>query len=492
MQGVQGQKSERPILIVGAALIALAFVARPALEEPYWHQSWWVNWSWLDQFARQVFAGDLYPRWLNESHGGLGAPSFYYYPPLAFFLALPLKAGGLSTDQALVGVNALVVFLAALCAHAWFRAAGRRALLPALLYASAPFFAFDILFRGALAELLAYAVLPLVGLGILRTHRDGDLVTGAVAVALLLFSHLLIAMLAILFLAIPYALSLSRAPRDVMRMIAPFVVGLLIAAVFVVPAIALEGERSTQVLWGRTYFSPAYWNLVFREKGPFIAPLLGIITLSGVSALAMFWMTRSWTSALALVVAIASSGIVPLFDVPLLDRVQFPFRAAGFVPLWLCFSLAVADKAGPKLVAAAALGHFMLPVLAVVDTREKTLPRDFVIDNHADVVEMLPPGTIKPGWSGNGRYDAVAVRRFAEADAQVAPRYWFPIWQSVCDGRRAPAVKDDSGLIRLPAADCTIERRTLGVEWLSWGLTLLGLVLLLIAWRWRRHLTRRG
>ena len=485
MQGELGLKRERMILVVGALLIALAFVARPALEEPYWHQSWWVNWTWLDQFSAQVLAGDPYPRWLEQSHGGLGSPSFYFYPPLAFFLALPFKALGLSTDQALIGVNALVVIISATCAYAWFAAAGRRPLLPALLYASAPYFAFDILYRGALSEHLAYAVLPLTGLGILRAYRDHDLVTGAVAVAVLLFSHLLVAMLALLFMVVPYALSLSRRPGDLVRMALPFVAGLLIASVFVLPAILLEPQRSAYVLWDRTYFSPEYWNLVFRQKGPFIAPLLSIITLSGLGALAMFCITRTWSSALALFAAIAASGIVPLFELPLLERVQFPFRAAGFVPLWLCFSLAIAKTRGPGLIAAAALGHFMLPVLAFADPREKTLPRAFVMEKHADVVEMLPPGTIKPGWSGNGRYDAVAVRRFAQADPLVAPLYWFPIWESVCDDVRAPAIKDASGLVRLPEADCTIERTTLGVERVAWALTLLGLAMTLLLWRFR-------
>src|SRR3979409_34623 len=41
---------------------------------------------WYTQFSTQLWAGDLYPRWLMGMNEGLGSPVFYYYPPVAFFL----------------------------------------------------------------------------------------------------------------------------------------------------------------------------------------------------------------------------------------------------------------------------------------------------------------------------------------------------------------------------------------------------------------------
>src|SRR5690606_94010 len=49
------------------------------------------------EFARQFWGGEFYPRWLMRLNDGLGAPIFYYYPPMAFWLGslwpLPDNAG---------------------------------------------------------------------------------------------------------------------------------------------------------------------------------------------------------------------------------------------------------------------------------------------------------------------------------------------------------------------------------------------------------------
>ena len=481
---------ERTLLWAGAITIAFAFVARPIFEATYFHQSWWINWSWLDQFAEQILRGEAYPQWLERSHGGLGAPSFYFYPPLAFYAGVPFVAAGFSVDQALIAVNALIVIISAFTAHAWFRAAGKHALLPALLYASAPFFLFDLLYRGAIAEQMAYAWLPLMGLGILRAHQGRGGWVAALAVTLMLLSHLLIAMVAVLLLAVPYALSLSRRPADWWRMGWPFAVGLLVASLFVLPAIALESHRSSEVLWGRAYFQPAFWNLLIREWDAFIGPLVAILALGAAGAAWLFVRTKHWAAALAVACALVSLGAVPLFELPLLSRIQFPFRASGFVTLWTAFALSQLPKPDRATVLAAALAHVMVPVMMVTEVREPSLDPDFIRANHADVVEMLPPGAIKDDWTGNGRRDAVAVRSVAEADPSVAPRYYFPIWIADCDGRRVAVAQDESGLVRLPEARCTVERRTLAVEWWARGLSLLGLVLLLWMARSGRSHTR--
>src|SRR3989442_1012802 len=46
---------------------------------------------WYTHFSTQLWAGDLYPRWLMGMNEGLGSPVFYYYPPVPFFLTSLLK-----------------------------------------------------------------------------------------------------------------------------------------------------------------------------------------------------------------------------------------------------------------------------------------------------------------------------------------------------------------------------------------------------------------
>ena len=40
---------------------------------------------WYMHFSTQLWAGDLYPRWLMGMNEGLGSPVFYYYPPRPIF-----------------------------------------------------------------------------------------------------------------------------------------------------------------------------------------------------------------------------------------------------------------------------------------------------------------------------------------------------------------------------------------------------------------------
>src|SRR6476620_7857586 len=74
----------RPTLTLALAallLLAPSLIAGTLLSD---NAAWNLNWA--DQFARQVQGGILYPRWLADSFRGLGAPTFYFYPPLPFWI----------------------------------------------------------------------------------------------------------------------------------------------------------------------------------------------------------------------------------------------------------------------------------------------------------------------------------------------------------------------------------------------------------------------
>src|SRR5262249_8494381 len=130
---------------------------------------------WARQFDRLLAHGHLYPRWLPDSFDGLGAPVFYFYPPLAFYLIAALNAvtfSALTTPQLLS--LAAVAFLAASGAamYAWLRAfaSPNRALIGALVYMAAPYHLQDYYVRGDIAECLGYALIPLVALAIAKTR----------------------------------------------------------------------------------------------------------------------------------------------------------------------------------------------------------------------------------------------------------------------------------------------------------------------------------
>ena len=161
----------------GQALACIAVLAvlltLPAVFAPMKiHDSFWIDWVWADQFTEQLRQGTLYPRWLPQAHDGLGSPTFYYYPPLAFYVTGLLGLCGLSTYASIIGAFGAGFLLSGLTMYAWLRGWAKRPLVGALAFMAAPYHVFDFYGRGALAEFLAIALIPAVALG-LRRLADG-------------------------------------------------------------------------------------------------------------------------------------------------------------------------------------------------------------------------------------------------------------------------------------------------------------------------------
>jgi len=111
----------RPRWLPYLAIAALAMLLTlPAILGPVkLHDSFWIDWVWTDQFAQQLRAGVVYPRWLPASHDGLGAPVFYYYPPLAFYPAGVLAALGLTPYTAILATFGLAFAGAGAAMYRW-------------------------------------------------------------------------------------------------------------------------------------------------------------------------------------------------------------------------------------------------------------------------------------------------------------------------------------------------------------------------------------
>src|SRR5262245_31077802 len=83
-----------------------------------------LNLMWASQFADQVRAGILYPRWLPQSFDNLGAPTFYFYPPLAFWgdaLVSVVTAGAVPVSWRLSIFAMLLLWASGLTMHTWLR-----------------------------------------------------------------------------------------------------------------------------------------------------------------------------------------------------------------------------------------------------------------------------------------------------------------------------------------------------------------------------------
>lgn len=505
------------------------------------------NLTWAAQFSDQVLAGRLYPRWLPESFGGLGAPTFYFYPPLAFWvdaLVRVVTIDLLSTSWRLSLTSAALLFASGVAMHAWLRLQDverRTALIGALAYMAAPYHLIDHYLRGALAEFAAYAALPLVMVGIvlvMRRHRAGILML-AVGYAALVTAHLPTALL-ISITAVPAYIVFSAVrvgPSDrffLLRCALGLGLGLGLCAPYLWPALTLQSAVLIDWMW-RAGFQVDHGLLLFPAR--WVQPeymfvviascaagwLLATLSLLGQRGGALLW------AAVSLATLLLMSGVVPGFwQLPMVSRVGFPWRLLIVVEFAAITGLCLASWPPQRLARLAlllALAGFA-PALTVTargigarvemairgeappeqDAREY-LPAGFpqrpdagYADLDLDAVTKLPTIACDPEprlcRAEPGRFGSLRLELEADAPTTVVlKRFAFPAWQ--LDPPLPLGATEPYRLISFTVPSghhaFTLDRRMLPVERWGWavGGVALGLALLSL-WRRAASGTRRS
>lgn len=428
-------------LAIGAATLLVMLPA--LLSQPILHQSFWISWVWADQFTAELAAGNLYPRWLPDSHGGLGSPVFYYYPPGAFYVTGLFGLAGLSTYGSILAAFAVAFAASGVAMYRWLREWTAYPLAGALFFMVAPYHVIDFYGRGALAETLAIGFIPVIALGM----KHGRSILVALAYAGLILTHLPLAVLAGPFLVAPYAFYLARTDwRHLVRLLLPLLVGTLIACVYLAPALLLDRYRDASHLSDQPFLHPSFWSVFTFEwaRLTYFHTLvyLAILTIA-VAGLVLFLLRRSvwagWATAACAIVA----GFLPGFwSLPIIEQVQFAFRAKPFAEFAAATALATTHR---LLTGAIAIVPALLITAFTPISRQSAPSLSHLQARHPDVREYLPPGVSQPSWGGI-------------ADFVVADHY--------------------PGKLSFP--DSTRERR------IGSALSLLGLIWLLLLWRSRR------
>jgi hypothetical protein len=490
---LRSASGHRNVLFVAIALVLTAVaVALPAALGPVrLNDSFWIDLVWLEQFAREIANGTLYPRWLPLSHDGLGSPVFYYYPPLAFYGASAFALAGLSTYQALIAAFCAANLLSGIGVYLWLKDQSRVPLAGAVLFMIAPYHLFNFYLRGNIGEFLATAILPFVLWGIRQVidKRRHGIAWTAIAYAVLAMSHLPLALLGSLFLFAPYALVSTGCSRPaLLRIAAALALGTAIAAIYLVPALALERYRSSADLWTLPYLQPWNWTVWSRESwqsGTFtaIAIVAGGLSI-GIASLVL--RVRSWWAIWALVCTGLAVGLVPfVWSLPLLRTVQFPFRLLPIAELALVTAMARAPRAKvPWLV----LTVLFLALARLIITAQPESPRfgDAVIRAvHPDVPENLPPGDRPYSWPSRWALQVAKAHRKAQIDGQltVEPVFYFPAWQVRCDDETVPSFPaPQTELLAYAGRGCTRTLVWTTAEKIGTAISLLALLALISCW----------
>lgn len=274
-----------PAATVVILLATAVLLHKPLVQGAGYTHSYFFNAVWVLEFSDALKHGQFPPRWLYGGFNGLGSSSFYYYPPLAFYVAAFARAVlGPNADHSHIIAWAVYLMTAAsgLTMFAWLR--GRTgagwaglgwALAGALAYILAPYHQLDHLVRGSLGETAAYATLPLVMLTLERAAASRRWIPGlAFAYAALLMSHLAIAMLvSVSILPIFAAYLILKAPKNeragvVLRGAAGALLGAAIAASYLGPAILMQRYASLQWMFGAGTGDAYKWALLRPDLWP--------------------------------------------------------------------------------------------------------------------------------------------------------------------------------------------------------------------------------
>lgn len=318
--------------------------------------------KWLYHFSTQFKDGDLYPRWLMGMSSGLGGPSFYYYPPAAYYLsaALSFLISPLTHPHYVLAASALLLAI--------FGAFGIYLFCRSYLSRSASFVAsiffllipyrivIDLYMRGDIAELASISVIPYLFL--VSRHMGHSsaraFLTTALTTSLIVLTHPLVAMIALPFsfsFKIIDALENPRSLRMLIVYCGSTFVGMALASFYIVPALLVENSASA----GWDLFI-VYDSFLFnRPVSP--VPLIATLALAAILASTLIALI-GWTTQIALskkyrqisIYFIISSLICTfmLFEISApvyrifspLERMQFPWRYTTILSFFACVALA--------------------------------------------------------------------------------------------------------------------------------------------------------
>jgi len=468
------------------ALLGLVLTAPALFAEPMTYASFWIDHVWIDQFAAELARGSLYPRWLPRSHDGLGAPVFHYYAPLAFYAGAAFKLAGLSAYGAVIATFAAAWIASGAAMLRWIGDAGRRGLIAAALYMAFPYHILDFYRRGSLAEFCVYPLVPLLALALRRAGEGRGFGWLAIAYAALTLTHLPMALVTSLLLVAPYGLWLVKRRRDAWRPIgAGLTLGLGLSAAYLLPALTLQHLVLIERLWSVGELQPANWSFFVPGRWPDRPSVLLLIALTAALALLAIpaalrrerW--ALWSIAVAAIVA----GVVPgLWSLPIVEKVQFPWRALVLVEFGVATAIA-RTRVKPALTAAA-----LVPVLvlSVALLRPAGIGNLSIADlaRHPDVLEYLPADAPTREFGGTFSQWALDLSKrpafVTRPDGvTIARRFYNPAWQVSCRGGEAATFAEpQTRLLAFRGRDCAIRWRKPAVQRIGEAISALGLLLL--------------
>ncbi len=239
-----------------AILLLSYFAIKPLFETGFFPMHDDTQVARVFEMGKSLKDGMLPVRWIKDLGYGFGYPIFNFYAPLAYYVGGFFVLFGF---DALLATKAMVIVAMLLSgismyvlAKLFFGRAG--GMISSLFYMYAPYHALDLFVRGDIAELYAYAFIPLAFYGIFATYEKRKwkyVFLGAFAYAGVILSHNLTAMMITpfllgLFLILFFTAHTKGDKTTAVKIGLPILLGLTLSAFYVFPA--LSELRYTNVI----------------------------------------------------------------------------------------------------------------------------------------------------------------------------------------------------------------------------------------------------
>ncbi|MGB3713070.1 MAG: 6-pyruvoyl-tetrahydropterin synthase-related protein, partial [Candidatus Promineifilaceae bacterium] len=408
----------------------------------------------LDQLLDE---GILFSSWAPDFAYGFGYPIFNYYAPFSYYLASSFTLLGMDLIVAFQAVFVLALILASLSTFLWVRDlfGDSAALVAAAMYALSPYLLVDAVNRGALAELLALSILPIILWAVRRYIASGVWsygLAGLMGYAALALTHNITALVFSPIL-IGYVLVVSYTSykrddvaRDIerTRLVTMFwliLLGLALSAFFWMPAVLERNLVQIEQTIGPSDFN--YENNFLSADELFAFPFstdlnrinrdvpiaLSLVALFlGTIGLASFWRYREQPEKMGHILYAGLVCIVSLFMtlslstrvwevIPLLQFLQFPWRFLGLASLFLAFLTGAGTDSLLQLAGRRINAKVIIPAVLVGAAALYILPWQFTNYNKPppdDSVAALVEYERDSGYLGTtstGEYLPVGVQK---------------------------------------------------------------------------------
>lgn len=215
----------------------------------------------------QALSSSQFPvRWVGDLGYGFGYPLFNFYAPLPYYIGAFFNLVGFDALVAtkimmVIGILAAGISMYFLVKELFGKTAG---LVAAVLYLYAPYHAVNIYVRGAVGELYAYALLPLILLGLLKIIKaNGNqqlikrgIIIGSLGFASVLLSHNILGMISGLFIGVGllvyslYLLIMKKKFYVLCSLLFVILLGLGLSAFFTLPALTEKKFTKVEELTG--------------------------------------------------------------------------------------------------------------------------------------------------------------------------------------------------------------------------------------------------